>query len=636
MIRKQAQPIALKKTAIRDSFWSPKQQLILDTAIDYQEKILNDQIPGAEKSHAVANFRIAAGLEEGEFYGMVFQDSDVAKWLEGVAYTLTIRPDADLEKRADAVIDIIARAQQPDGYLNTYFTIKEPEHRYQNLLECHELYCAGHMMEAAVAYYEATGKDALLKVMERMADNIAQNIGPGKIEGVPGHPEVEIGLMRLYHTTGKEQYRDMAQYFIDRRGQDPDWFQKERQNRDWEHYPMNPADTKYNQSFAPVRQQKSAEGHAVRAVYLYTAMADLAASIGDESLLLACETLWENIVEKRMYVTGSIGSTVEGEAFTIDYDLPNDTAYAETCASIGMVFFGKQLLDITLDGKYADIIELELYNGILSGMQLDGQRFFYVNPLEVNPGVSGELYGYRHVLPQRPGWYACACCPTNTVRLITSLGQYVFSENPQTVFSNLFIGGAYDLDKVRIQVESQYPWQGDITYRIQPKVETAFSLALRIPGFAKELQITVNGEPWQGVPEKGYAYLSRVWAQGDVVQVHFDMPVRRIYANPAVRANAGRVALMRGPLVYCLEGIDNSAPLQALHLPRSSGFALHPAPEGVLKGNLLLTAQGLRHVSGPVLYSDEPPRQEPVTLTAVPYYAWGNRGLNQMLVWIPE
>ena len=636
MIRKQAQPIALKKTSIQDSFWSPKQQLILDTAIDYQEKILNDQIPGAEKSHAVANCRIAAGLEEGEFYGMVFQDSDVAKWLEGVAYTLTIRPDADLEKRADAVIDIIARAQQPDGYLNTYFTIKEPEHRYQNLLECHELYCAGHMMEAAVAYYDATGKDTLLKVMERMADNIAAHIGPGKIEGVPGHPEVEIGLMRMYHTTGKEQYRDMAQYFIDRRGQDPDWFQKERQNRDWEHYPMNPADTKYNQSFAPVRQQKTAEGHAVRAVYLYTAMADLAASIGDESLLLACQTLWENIVQKRMYVTGSIGSTVEGEAFTIDYDLPNDTAYAETCASIGMVFFGKQLLDITLDGKYADIIELELYNGILSGMQLDGQRFFYVNPLEVNPGVSGELYGHRHVLPQRPGWYACACCPTNTVRLITSLGQYVFSENPQTIFSNLFIGGAYDLDKARIQVESQYPWQGDITYRIQPKVETAFSLALRIPRFAKELQITVNGEPWQAVPEKGYAYLSRGWAQGDVVQVHFDMPVRRIYANPAVRANAGRVALMRGPLVYCLEGIDNSAPLQALHLPRSSGFELHPAPEGVLKGNLLLTAQGLRNVSGPVLYSDEPPRQEPVTLTAVPYYAWGNRGLNQMLVWIPE
>ena len=636
MIRKQAQPIELKKTSIRDSFWSPKQQLILDTAIDYQEKILNDQIPGAEKSHAVANFRIAAGLEEGEFYGMVFQDSDVAKWLEGVAYTLTIRPDADLEKRADAVIDIIARAQQPDGYLNTYFTIKEPEHRYQNLLECHELYCAGHMMEAAVAYYDATGKDALLKVMERMADNIAAHIGPGKIEGVPGHPEVEIGLMRMYHTTGKEQYRDMAQYFIDRRGQDPDWFQKERQNRDWEHYPMNPADTKYNQSFAPVRQQKSAEGHAVRAVYLYTAMADLAASIGDESLLLACETLWENIVQKRMYVTGSIGSTVEGEAFTIDYDLPNDTAYAETCASIGMVFFGKQLLDITLDGKYADIIELELYNGILSGMQLDGQRFFYVNPLEVNPGVSGELYGHRHVLPQRPGWYACACCPTNTVRLITSLGQYVFSEGPQTIFANLFIGGDYDLDKARIQVESQYPWQGDVTYRIHPRTEKEFSVALRIPGFAKNVAVCVNGEAQQAEREKGYVFLTRKWEEDDRIHVTFEMPVRRVYANPAVRADAGRVALMRGPLVYCLEGIDNSAPLQALHLPRSSGFELHPAPEGVLKGNLLLTAQGLRYVSGPALYSDEPPRQEPVTLTAVPYYAWGNRGLNQMLVWIPE
>lgn len=636
MIRKQAQPIELKKTAIRDSFWSPKQQLILDTAIEYQEKILHDQIPGAEKSHAVANFRIAAGLEEGEFYGMVFQDSDVAKWLEGVAYTLTIRPDADLEKRADAVIDIIARAQQPDGYLNTYFTIKEPEHRYQNLLECHELYCAGHMMEAAVAYYDATGKDALLKVMERMADNIAAHIGPGKIEGVPGHPEVEIGLMRMYHTTGKEQYRDMAQYFIDRRGQDPDWFQKERQNRDWEHFPMNPADTKYNQSFAPVRQQKSAEGHAVRAVYLYTAMADLAASIGDESLLLACETLWENIVQKRMYVTGAIGSTVEGEAFTIDYDLPNDTAYAETCASIGMVFFSKQLLDITLDGKYADIIELELYNGILSGMQLDGQRFFYVNPLEVNPGVSGVLYGHRHVLPQRPGWYACACCPTNTVRLITSLGQYVFSENPQTIFSNLFIGGAYDLDKANIHAESQYPWQGDMIYRVQPKTEEEFSIALRIPRFAKNARITVNGAPQPAEPEKGYVYLRRKWEREDVIQVRFDMPVRRVYANPAVRADAGRVALMRGPLVYCLEGLDHPAPLQSLRLPRDSQFGIHPAPSGVLTGNLILTAQGLQSVSGPDLYSDEPPQQKDVPLTAIPYYAWGNRGLNQMLVWIPE
>ena len=472
--------------------------------------------------------------------------------------------------------------------------------------------------------------------MENMADNIAEHIGPGKIEGVPGHPEVEIGLMRMYHTTGKEKYRDMAQYFIDRRGEDPSWFQKERQQRDWEHYPMNPANTKYNQSYAPVRQQKTAEGHAVRAVYLFTAMADLASSTGDESLLLACETLWENIVQKRMYVTGSIGSTVEGEAFTIDYDLPNDTAYAETCAAIGMVFFSKQMLDITLDGKYADIIELELYNGILSGMQLDGQRFFYVNPLEVNPGVSGELYGYRHVLPQRPGWYACACCPTNTVRLITSLGKYAFSENPQTIFANLFIGGEFDLDKARIQVESQYPWQGDITYRIQPKAETAFSIALRIPHFAKNAVVSVNGEVQQADREKGYVYLLRKWKEDDLVRVTFEMPVRRIYANPAVRANAGRVALMRGPLVYCMEGTDNPGLLQSLHLPRDSRFVIHPAEDGVLKGNLILTAQGLQNVCGPELYSDEPPQQKPVTLTAIPYYTWGNRGLNQMLVWIPE
>ncbi|MGM9538305.1 MAG: glycoside hydrolase family 127 protein [Candidatus Onthomonas sp.] len=636
MVQKLAHPAGLGSSRICDPFWSAKQQLIIDTVIPYQEKILNDEIPGAEKSHAFANFRIAAGLEQGEFYGMVFQDSDVAKWLEGVAYSLAVRPDPALEQRADDIIDLIAKAQQPDGYLNTYFTVKEPEHRYQNLLEGHELYCAGHMMEAAAAYYQVTGKDKLLHVMEGMAANIAAHFGPDKAYGIPGHEEVEIGLMRLYHVTGKTGYRDLAQYFIDARGTDPDWFQKEAARRDWVHFGMDPADTGYNQSYAPVREQTTAEGHAVRAVYLYTAMADLAASTGDESLRAACETLWENIVNKRMYLTGGIGSSGEQECFTIDYDLPNDSVYAETCASIGMVYFSKQMLDMTLDGKYADLIELELYNGILSGMQLDGRRFFYVNPLEVNPGVSGELFGYRHVLPQRPVWYACACCPPNVVRLLTSLGSYVWSENDSAVFANLLIGGDVSLDKADVRAESACPWEGRITYTVRGKTMRPFDLAVRIPGYAKNLSVTLNGRPAPFRMERGFCYLNRIWGEADVVEVCFEQPVRRIYANTAVRADAGCVALKRGPIVYCFESVDNGDQLQTLRLPRNSRFVPVPAEDPILTGTVALQGEGVRLTSSERLYSEDPPGLEPVKLKAVPYYTWGNRGLNQMRVWMLE
>lgn len=636
MVKKLVQAVKLKDSVINDGFWTEKLRLITDTVIPYQEKILNDEVPGAEKSHAIANFRIAAGLEEGEFYGMVFQDSDVAKWLEGVAYSLTVKLDAALEQRADEIIDIIARAQQRDGYLNTYFTIKAPERRYQNLHECHELYCAGHMMEAAAAYYEATGKDKLLKVMEAMADNIASRFGPDRGSGVPGHQEVEIGLMRLYHATGKTKYRDLAQFFIDSRGKDPDWFVKEKQKRDWTRSGMDPADTRYNQSFAPVREQKTAEGHAVRAVYMYTAMADLAAETGDEALFAACERLWNNITEKRMYVTGGIGSTGAWEGFTIDYDLPNDTAYAETCASIGFVFFNKQMLDMTLDGKYADIIELELYNGILSGMQLDGKRFFYVNPLDVNPGVSGELFGYTDVLPERPRWYACACCPPNVVRMIASLGRYVWSENQAGIFSNLFIGGDVELEKAAVHTETAYPWEGSVRYTVVPKTEAPFSFAVRIPGYVKEFAVSVNGQSAEYRLEKGFCYLERSWSSGDVVELSFEMPVRRIYANPAVRAGAGCAALKRGPIVYCFEGVDNGEPLQALRLTRDSQFTPQAAVGQPLEGIMILKGTGLRAVASDSLYSETPPEEVPVPLTAIPYYAWANRGLNQMRVWMLE
>lgn len=633
--------IKLKQVKIEDNFWSDMQELVTDVVIPFQERVLNDKEEGVEKSHAIDNFRIAAGMMEGEFYGMVFQDSDVAKWLEGVAYSLIIKPDAALEERADAIIDIIAKAQQKDGYLNTYFTIKEPQHRWQNLQECHELYCAGHMMEAAVAYYEATGKDKLLHVMERMAEHIINRFGEGKTEGIPGHQEVEIGLMRMYHATGKKEYKEMARYFLEQRGKNPDYFKEEAKRRGWKHFDMmDPADTKYNQSHATVYEQDEAVGHSVRAVYMYTAMADLAAEDKDERLLAACRRLWDNITKKKMYITGGIGSTVCGESFSVEYELPNDTVYAETCASIGLVFFARQMLKSEKNAKYSDVMEQALYNGIISGMQRDGKRFFYVNPLEVNPGISGVAKGYEHVLPERPGWYACACCPPNLVRMITSLGRYAWDEEADVIYAHLFIGGDASFEKADIHVESSYPWEGRVVYQVNAKSAESFSLAIHIPSHIKELKVQVNGEviTTDKNIKDGYLYLNRKWGSADEVVLEFEMPVRKVYANTKVRENIGCVAIMRGPLVYCFEGVDNGDEIQALFIDRDLSAKSVKCDEGVLADMTLLDITGKRMVFSDIdkLYSDKAPQIEDVTLRAIPYFAWGNRGLNQMRVWMHE
>ena len=638
MQKKQNKNISLKNVQVQDGFWKPMQDLIIETVIPYQEKILNDEIPGVEKSHALANFRIAAGMEKGEFYGMVFQDSDVAKWLEAVAYSLVVHPDAELEKRADEVIETIEKAQQEDGYLNTYFTIKEPEHRWQNLQECHELYCAGHMMEAAVAYYDATGKDKLLKVMERMADHIDRRFGPDKITGIPGHQEVEIGLMRLYHTTGEERYCNLAEYFINERGKNPNFFYEESQKRGWTHFGIDPKDTVYNQSFATVYDQKEAVGHSVRAVYMYTAMADIAGTTGDERLYQACVDLWKNMTEKRMYLTAGIGSTGELEAFTKDYDLPNDMVYAETCESIGLIFFAKQMLELEANGKYADVMERAFYNGTISGMQADGKRFFYVNPLEVNPGISGVVPGYKHVLPERPGWYACACCPPNLVRLITSLGKYVWDETDDTIFSHMFVGQKAELEKADIDVESSYPWEGKVTYHVHSKKEEEYTLAIHIPGYLKDICVKVNGEQieWKKFMKNGYLYLTRKWGESQV-EILFDLEVRKVYANKNVREDAGKVALMRGPFVYCFEGVDNGNDLQAMCIDADTQAETFVGKEGVLKDKVCIHVQGYEDErESDALYSEEKPDYQPHELTAIPYYLWGNRGVNQMRVWMLE
>ncbi len=638
MEKKKWETIPLGNVKIKDNFWSPIQNLMIDKVIPYQEEILNDKVPGVEKSHAISNFKIAAGMEEGEFYGMVFQDSDVAKWLEGVADSLAVKPDADLERRADEVIEIIEKAQQEDGYLNTYFTIKEPEHRWQNLQECHELYCAGHMMEAAAAYYETTGKDRLLRVMMRMADHIEEKFEKELEHGIPGHQEIEIGLMKLYHVTGEEKYLRRALSFIEERGKNPDYFVEESKKRGWVHFGADPEDREYNQVHATVYEQDKAVGHSVRAVYMYTAMADLAGTLGNEKLYGACEKLWDNMTKQRMYLTGGIGSTAEGEAFTVDYHLPADSIYAETCASIGLIFFARQMLEAKPKGIYADVMERAFYNGTISGMQLDGTKFFYVNPLEVNPGVSGNVPGYRHVLPQRPGWYRCACCPPNLVRLVTSLGKYVWTEKEDIIYSHMLMGQEAELRKARVRAESEYPWNGRITYHIEARTEEAFTMAFFIPFHARNLAILLNGEEvnGQGIWKEGYWHLTKQWGKEEKLEIRFDMPVRRIYANQKVRDCAGCVALMRGPVVYCFEEADNGGGLQSLRVAKSLEEEIDTCQDGVLKGKYLLKVNGYRCTGGEDLYTEERPHMEKTRLTAVPYYAWGNRGIGQMRVWMLE
>lgn len=635
----------LEKFKMNDGFFNQYEKLIQEVVIPYQEKVLKDEIGDAEKSHAIENFIQAAkvietGKCEEDFYGMVFQDSDVAKWLEAAAYSLLMKPDKELEKRCDYIIDIIEKAQQPDGYINTYFTVRSPENRWTNLHEGHELYCAGHMMEAAVAYAQSTGKKKLLEIMCRMADHIYNRFIIEKIEGYPGHPEVELALMRMYRATDNEHYLELAKHFIDVRGVDSEYYIKETEKRDWFVFHMDPRDKEYTQNHVPVREQTEAVGHAVRAVYLYTGMADLAAVTKDESLVHACEVLWENLTKRRMYVTGSIGSAYEGEAFTKDYHLPNDTAYAETCAAIGLIFFARKMLDIRKDSKYADVMERALYNGVLAGMQLDGTRFFYVNPLEVIPGISGETKTHRHALPTRPKWFACACCPPNVARLIPSIAGYAWGEEGDTVYSNLFIGGTLDLSKTmkgKIQVETAYPYYGTVNYRFQPDENIMdMTLAIRIPSWSENTEIYYNNEKINYAVKQGYAYISGKFKEGDMISLQLDMEVKRIFAVNDISYNNGKAAFSRGPLIYCFEGVDNNNDILSLHAKKHSNVSVNEIKEGILAGIMEITLDGYKLEGNDNPYSIKRPEAKECKLKAVPYYVWGNRGLNQMRVWIPE
>ncbi len=630
------------QVTISDQFWAHRRELVRREMIPYQWKALNDELEDTEPSGSIRNFRIAAGLEEGVFYGCVFQDSDVAKWIESAAFSLAYAPDPALEQTLDELIDLIGKAQQPDGYLNTYFIINGLENRFTNLMYQHELYCCGHFIEAAIAYYRVTGKRKLLEIICRYVDCIASQIGPedGKKHGYPGHEIIEMALVKLSEVTQEARYRTLAEYFIRQRGQEPNYFEQEIAGRNGEFkWRESPFGLQYYQAGIPVTQQTQAQGHAVRAVYLYSGMADIARLTGDENLHKACRTLFENIVRRQMYITGSIGASSYGESFVDDYELPNDTIYGETCAAIGMVFFAYRMLLLENRSEYADVMERILYNGAISGMSLDGKQFFYVNPLEVTPAACRKDWKYHHIKTQRQKWFKCACCPPNLARMVASISEYVYTQRDDRIHMHLYMSNesCFTLSSgqhVKLAVTTDYPWDGKVSVHIS-QAESPFTLALRIPGWCDTWSVTRNGIPEAADTEDGYALLPDC-RNGDELVLNLDMRVRFVRADPRVRQNAGKIAMMRGPVVYCLEEADNGTALWNLIAdPREPWTA---AWSDMLGGIMRIqgTAWRASDACQEALYSEAPISYTRIQATWVPYYAWANRGEGEMSVWVRE
>ncbi|MCR4739132.1 MAG: glycoside hydrolase family 127 protein [Lachnospiraceae bacterium] len=646
------------EVTISDDFWNRYRGLVKHRMIPYQWDVLNDaaditiekerddaSIPN-EKSHAIENFKIAAKRAQGEHYGWVFQDSDVYKWLEAAAYTLCYEWDAKLKETADEVVDLISAAQEEDGYLNTYFSIMEPGRRYKRLGESHELYCAGHFLEAAVAYHQAAGSDKVLETAVKLADHICSTFGEGngQIRGVDGHEEIEIGLMRLYHLTGNEKYMDTASFFLRERGKDPGFFM--RQNREDGGRPLiaglDRFPLKYYQMHRPVLEQDTAEGHAVRLVYLSTALADLAAETGNEELAGTCRKIWRNIVDKRMYITGGIGSTVHGESFTLDHDLPNDTMYCETCASVGLIFFARQMLMIEASSEYADVMERALYNTVLAGAALDGRHFFYVNPLEAVPDKSAKDPGKSHVKTVRPQWLGCACCPPNLARLIASLDKYIYTVRKDEILVNLFIGSELKLrdagKDIVIRQECRYPRSGTILFYVTNKGGDVLDLKIRIASWSTVHTGAVDNVEAEICAQKGYWKIG-VPAGEHTIAFNMDIDPKRWYSDPRVSENIGKAAIARGPFVYCAESIDNGKDLHCLLLPKNAELD-HEWREELLEGVGIIKARGKRLIdadsSGALYRGSKDLRTEECEITMIPYYAWANRGENEMRVWLNE
>lgn len=692
--KKFSDPLSLRDIKVTDNFWKNEMELVRTEVIPYQWDALNDNVPGAAPSFCMKNYKLAADLNarkradpsyeqpvwttsnfnlvpedinnlEERFYGFLFQDTDFTKWVEAVAYSLTQHPDDALEKLADDAIDVVCAAQLDNGYLDTFYIINDQSKIFSNLRDNHELYCFGHLTEGAVAYYEATGKDKLLKTACRYADYIDSRFGleEGKCKGYPGHEIAEMALVRLYHATGEERYLNLSRFFIDERGKQPYYFDSEVDHKFTPKPGEAPLRHFYHQSHLPVRKQEEAVGHAVRAVYLYSGMADIARLTGDDSLLAACDTLWDNIANKKMYITGGIGSTNHGEAFTYAYDLPNDMAYAETCASIGLVFFARRMLQIKPEARYANVMERALFNGVLSGMALDGKSFFYVNPLEVLPEACRRDERKFHVKSIRQKWFGCACCPPNIARLVSSIASYACTENNDTLFVHLYMG--CELKKkvgekeVSVQITSGFPYAGKVTLTVNCDTPTEMTLALRLPDWAKEC--VVNGvsttnealcggeaspvleaiKKTAGIScakvSDGYLYLSGTWSGSSEIKLDFPMAVRIMAANPSVREDAGKVAVTCGPMVYCLEEADNGTDLHLLRLDCANpDFKVNP---GAILGAPSITANGYKgkNTAGEGLYHVyQPEKPTECQLTFLPYYMWNNRGEGEMTVWVRE
>lgn len=621
-------PVSFTAVQVTDSFWLPRMETNRKVTIPYA-------FNKCEETGRIENFKKAGGLIPGEFEGIRYNDSDVYKIMEGAAYSLSLRDDPELEKYMDQLIEKIAEAQEEDGYLYTARTINPDnpppgagEERWSNLGSSHELYNVGHMYEAAVAYYQATGKRNFLDIAIKNADFIAETFGPDKKKGFPGHQEIEIGLVKLYRVTGEEKYLKLAKFFLDQRGriEHPKKFPEESPfsiyNQDW-----------YLQAHKPVVEQQEAIGHAVRATYMYSGMADVAALTGDEDYIHAIDRLWENVVSKKIYITGGIGASRRGEAFGENYVLPNKTAYNETCAAVGSIFWNHRLFLLHGHAQYIDVLERTLYNGFLSGISLSGDKFFYPNPLE-----SDGKFKFNQGKATRKEWFDCACCPGNIARFMPSFPGYVYSHTHDSIFVNLFVGNksvfSLGKNKVKITQETHYPWEGNIKIILEPEKTQEFTVYVRIPGWARNEPVPsnlysfmdtyqtnpvlrVNEERIDMILEKGYAKIIRTWEKGDVIKLNLPMPVRKITAHKKVKADRGKVSFQRGPLVFCFEGVDNDGHVLDRMIKMDAPIEVEFKPD-LLHGIPILIGQD----------------QDGNPLTAVPYYAWSHRGVGEMAVWM--
>jgi DUF1680 family protein len=599
--------VPLRQVEIRDPFWAPRIEINRTSTLPHDLKMCED-------TGRISNFDKAAGRMEGDYEGRFYNDSDVYKILEGAAYTLMLHPDPALEARIDAIIEKIATAQQPDGYIYAYYTVMDPDKRWTNLADMHELYCAGHMFEAAVAWANATGRTNFLDVARKMADNINSVFGFDQRIGTPGHEEIELALVKLYRETGEERYRKLAEFFVAARGTGPE--------------PKSP----YRQDDKPVKEHEEIVGHAVRAMYLYSGVADVAALTGDADYIKVLERIWQDVVHRKVYVTGGVGAEHRGEAFGGAYHLPNDSAYAETCAGIGLALWNHRLLLLHGEGRFADVLEKVLYNALPASVSLKGDTFFYVNPLESS--------GKHHRQP----WYGTACCPSNVVRVVPQVGSYVYATGDDGIWVNLYMANTGRIElgdgEVQLAQETQYPWDGAVKLTVTPEKARSFALHLRRPGWCNEMAVRMNGDALERTDvNDGYIALARTWKPGDVVEIDMAMPVQRMVAHPKVESNRGRVALQRGPIVYCFEAVDNGGSVFDKVLPRDAKLSAEHRSD-VLGGVTVVKARGLSYQplnwEGELYQPAPEDAGRPVELTAVPYAVWDNREAGEMTVWIPE